>query len=233
MDSIIGTLQAIGIFLVGLVARIGVVLLVMALLLAPVMLLVGAMKGWSELRLRLLGFQHAGGFLFRKGISYAPGHTWLKPVGNSLRVGLDDLAQRILPWAVAVDLPRAGTAVKAGDPLATISCGRQQVSIAAPVDGTVVSVNPAVARNPSLVKTESYTRGWLFAIAPADKRWLLMPSGDAARSWLAAEGLRLNRFFETQLGIATADGGEWIAPPPTLLGDEQWKALEKAFLAGR
>jgi hypothetical protein len=60
-----------------------------------------------------------------------------------------------------------------------------------------------------------------------------MPSGEAARSWLAAEGHRLNHFFETQLGIATADGGEWIAPPPTLLGDEQWKALEKAFLAGR
>lgn len=230
MDAIIGTLQAIGIFIVGLLARVGLVLAVIAVLLAPVMLVMGAMRGWEALRLRVLGLRPAGGFLYRKGIYYAPGHTWLKPEGGRLKIGIDDLAQRLLPWAVSVDLPRAGTEVKQGETVAAISCGEQVVQIAAPVDGRIVAVNPAVARDPSLVKRDNYARGWLFAVAPKDERHLALPIDEVARTWLASEGTRLARFFEQQFGIAAADGGEWMAPPPSMLGPEQWKALTRAFL---
>jgi glycine cleavage system H protein len=234
MDAIIGTLQAIGIFFVGLVARLGLVLAVAAVLLMPVLLAVAGARGLESLRLRLRGLRPAGGgFTWRKGIYYAPGHTWLEPEGARLKVGLDDLAQRILPWALAVELPRPGAAVKAGEPVASISCGGQEVYVEAPVDGTVVAVNPAVARDPSLVKREAYTRGWLFALEPADERWLSLPTGEPARRWLASEGARLGRFFEQRLGIAAADGGEFVAPPPSLLGEEHWKALTLAFLHTR
>jgi len=230
MDAIIGTLQAIGIFIVGLLARVGLVLAVIAVLLAPVMLVMAAMRGWEALRLRLLGLKTAGGFLWRKGIYYAPGHTWLKPEGARLKVGIDDLAQRLLPWAVSVDLPKPGTEVKEGEPVASISCGEQVVRIAAPVDGRIVAVNVSVARDPSLVKRDSYARGWLFAVTPKDERHLALPIDEVARRWLASEGARLSRFFEQQFGIAAADGGEWMAPPPSMLGPEQWKALTRAFL---
>jgi hypothetical protein len=60
--------------------------------------------------------------------------------------------------------------------------------------------------------------------------WKALPVGEQARSWLRAEGERLTLFYEEQLGMAAADGGELIGSPETLLSDAQWKALTRSFL---
>jgi hypothetical protein len=54
--------------------------------------------------------------------------------------------------------------------------------------------------------------------------------GEAARRWVERESVRLTRFLEHDLGLAAADGGEIVAPPPALLTGEQWTALTMAFL---
>lgn len=230
MSSILETLASIGVFLAGLAARIGIVALVMLALLVPVALVLVAARGFRAVGLWARGYRGAAGLRYRSGLWYASGHTWLRPDGNRLRVGLDDLAQRLLPWAVAVELPSPGRKVKAGDPVARISSGQRQAVVAAPVGGTVVTVNPAVANEPTLLKSDSYGRGWLFAVEPQDESWRRLPTGEEARRWLGAESHRLARFYEQQLGFAAADGGELLAPPTTLLGEAQWKALTGAFL---
>ncbi len=230
MSSIIETLASIGVVLAGLAARIGIVALVMLALLVPVALVLGAARGVRAIGMWAGGYRAAGGLRFRSGLFYAPGHTWIRPEGSWLRVGLDDLAQRLLPWAVAVELPGPGTKVKQGEAVARISAGGHQALVAAPVSGTVVTVNTSVAAEPTLVKSDGYGRGWLFAIEPEDAGWRKLPAGEAARGWLAAESRRLTRFYEHQLGFAAADGGELLAPPQSLLGETQWKALTKAFL---
>ena len=95
----------------------------------------------------------------------------------------------------------------------------------------MVQVNAAVSRDPSLVKKESYSGGWLFAVETADQRWSTLPKGDAARKWLQDEESRLNRRLELQLGVAAADGGEFVAPPHTFLSKDEWQTLTRAFLA--
>jgi glycine cleavage system H protein len=224
------TFTALGVFLVGLAARLGIVLAVMLLLLVPVVLLAAGLKAFHALRLHAMGYRTAGALRFRGGLLYAPGHTWVRADGERLRIGLDDLAQKLLPWAVAVDLPRPGQRVSAGEAVARISCGGQEARVAAPFSGTVVAVNTGVMREPTLVKSDSYGRGWLFALEPDDKGWRSLPAGDAARGWLREEGERLSRFYEQHLGYESADGGELVGPPPSLLGDSQWKALTQAFL---
>ena len=230
MNAILESLSAVGIFVGGLAARLGIVLVVMLALLVPVLLAAGAVRAFQALRLRVQGYRPAGALRYRSGLLYAPTHTWLRPEGERLRVGLDDLAQRLLPWAVAVSLPRTGQAVRAGEPVAVISSGGREVRVAAPVSGRIVAVNPEVAREPTLVKSESYGRGWLFEVAPEGRAWAGLPGGEAARAWLRSEGERLSRFYEQSLGYAAADGGELVGPPPTLLGDAEWKALTRAFL---
>jgi glycine cleavage system H lipoate-binding protein len=230
MTAILDTLTAIGVFSAGLVARIGIVLVIMAALMVPVMLVVGGIKAFAALKLWFQGYRSAGTLKFRAGLQYAPGHTWLKEEGSSLKVGLDDLAQRILPWTVAVELPSPGQVVKEGEPVAMLSCGGRNVRVAAPVAGRILSVNQDVKREPTLAKSENYGGGWLFAIEPANQEWKKLPFGDRARSWLRAEGERLELFYETQLGLAAADGGELIGSPDTLLTDPQWKALTRSFL---
>ena len=230
MTALIDSLTTIGVFLAGLVARLGLVLVIGLLLLAPVLVALGAGKVFRAARMWMQGYRSAGPLRFRVGLAYAPGHTWVKAEGNSLKVGIDDLAGSILPWTVAVSLPAAGREVKEGEPVATLSCGDREVQIAAPVTGHVVAHNREVLREPTLAKSENYGSGWLFAIEPANEVWKQLPVGEKARSWLRAEGERLERFYETQLGLAAADGGELVASPDTLLSDVQWKALTRSFL---
>lgn len=230
MNAILETLTAVGVFVGGLAARLGIVLAVMLALLVPVLLAAGAVRAFQAVRLRAQGFRPAGHLRFRGGLLYAPTHTWIRPEGERLRVGLDDLAQRLLPWAVAVELPRPGQKVREGEPVAAISSGGREARIASPVSGTIVAVNPEVAREPTLVKSENYGRGWLFLVAPEGRTWTRLPAGEAARDWLRGEGERLSRFFEQSLGYAAADGGELVGPPPSLLGEPEWKALTRSFL---
>jgi glycine cleavage system H protein len=228
MASLIGTLQAIFIFMVGLAARLGVVLLVMALLASPALLWLGGVWAWRRLRPRVQGLRRAGHALYRPGARYAAGHTWLTREGGALKVGLDGVGQDLLPWALSVDLPRPGARLQEGDVAAVVSCGGQEARIAAPVSGRVVKVNAEVARDPSLVKEDGYGTGWLFVIEPLDARWSTLPAGDQARTWLGRESERLDRFLEERLGFAGLAARRGPAPPP--LARDDWDDLTRSFL---
>jgi len=230
MNAIVEILRGVGIFAAGLVARLGIVVVLMLALMVPVLAVAYAVKAAKALGLLVEGYRDAGGLKFRKGLLYASGHTWVSAEGGRLKVGIDDLAQRILPWTVGVKLARPGETVAEGETVARISCGDREACVASPVAGKVVQVNAEVLAEPTRIKSESYGRGWLVAIEPTTRGWKSLPGGEAAQGWLASEGERLSRFYEEQLGYAAADGGELIGPPPALLSETQWKALVKAFL---
>lgn len=231
MTAVIEILQSVGVFLGGILARFGVFLAMIALLAIPALVLAYAMRAVDRQREKRLGLKSVAGLQFRPGLVYAPGHTWLQPrIGGALELGLDDLAQRLLPGVSAVELPRAGTKIARGDTIATLSGGGREVRVRAPVPGVVAGVNAAVVRDPGLVKREGYGRGWLVAIAPSDGSWASLPRGESAETWMRREAVRWNRFLEEQLGFAAADGGELVAPAPWLIGDSGWRALVAAFL---
>lgn len=230
MDAIIGILQNLGAFVGGIAARLGIVLLAMAAILVPALLVFGILRGVAWARRRAQGLTLAGSVRFRPGLLYAPGHTWVRKERSLARVGVDDLAQKILPWAVAVRLPKPGTALVAGAPAAVISAGGQEAIIRAPITGTVTAVNANVVLDPSLVKSDAYARGWLFAMKPESDRLEGLRQDGEAQAWLAAEGDRLHRWLETRLGIASADGGELMDPVAAHLDPQAWKELTESFL---
>jgi glycine cleavage system H lipoate-binding protein len=218
----ISVLEAIGSLLVGIAGRFAVFFLAGLALIAPALLIAFA---WRAVRGR-------GTAPRRADARYTPGHTWVAPQGRggAIAVGLDELAEKILPSATALELPRRGMEVHKGDPIAVVRAGRRAIRIGAPVDGTIVAVNRRVRRNPGLVKEDPYGRGWLFAIAPRDDGWKRLPSGLMAEAWLVTEQRRLNRFVESELGLAAADGGELLAPAPALLGEDAWERVVASFL---
>jgi glycine cleavage system H protein len=230
MDAILGILQNLGAFVGGIAARLGIVLLAMAAILVPALLVFGLLRGFAWARRRTQGLSLAGTVRYRPGLLYAPGHTWVRRERGTARVGVDDLAQKILPWAVSVRLPRPGTALQAGAPAAVISAGDREATIRAPLTGTVTAVNPDVVLEPSLVKSDAYARGWLFAMRPESDRIEGLRGEGEAQAWLAAEGERLNHWLETRLGIATADGGELMDPVAAHLDPQAWKDLTESFL---
>ena len=169
MSAVIEILQSVGVFLGGILTRFGVFLAMIALLAIPALVLAYAMRAVDRQREKRLGLRSVAGVQFRPGLVYAPGHTWLQPrIGGALELGLDDLAQRLLPGVSAVELPRVGTKIARGDTIATLSGGGREVRVRAPVPGVVAGVNAAVVRDPGLVKREGYGRGWLVAIDPSD-----------------------------------------------------------------
>ncbi|HUL61058.1 MAG TPA: glycine cleavage system protein H [Anaeromyxobacteraceae bacterium] len=221
-------LEALGAILGASIARFGIAMVVGLALVVPALLIALARKAWADRRAR---DEKADGLAYRRGAWYAPNHTWLATRGpGELKVGLDDLARRILPSATAVELPRPGLRFRRGDPIAVVSAGKHTVHVAAPVDGTVVDVNSRVKRDPALVRRDPYGGGWLFSIAPVDAEYVKLPQGNEAVSWLRSEKVRLTRFVEDELGFAAADGGE--APPaaPATLGEEGWRKVVFSFL---
>jgi glycine cleavage system H lipoate-binding protein len=222
MTTFIEILEAIGSFVLGAAGRIGIFLVAGLALAAPALL---AALAWRALRA-------APRTRLGADARIAPNHTWLAPWRRgALAVGLDEVAERILPSATSVELPRPGMVIHKGDPVVVIRAGKRTVRVGSPVDGTVAAVNRRLRRSPALVKEEPYGRGWLFAIEPANERWKDLPGGLRADTWLLGEKRRLASFLEDELGVAAADGGELLAPAPALLGEEGWDRLVAEFLS--
>ncbi|MBK9516845.1 MAG: glycine cleavage system protein H [Anaeromyxobacter sp.] len=231
MTAIIQILEAVGTFIVGVAARGALVLGVILVLSLPVMLMALTMRAAEELKRRQLGLRDVAGFVFRPDLWYAPTHTWLaRRQGGTLAVGLDDLALRLMPSVTGLEVPRPGTRIERGEPLATLYAGSRSLVIPSPVSGTVAGVNRAALRDPMLVKREGYGRGWVVAMAPSNEAYADLPRGERAERFMRAESARWTRFMEDELGFAAADGGHLVAPAPSLVGEMGWKRLTAAFV---
>jgi glycine cleavage system H protein len=232
MQTAIEVLQSIGVFVLGVVTRFGLFLAMLAAVVIPALAIALALRARDARRERSLGVRDVDGVPFRPDLFYAPGHLWLhrREKGRALELGLDGIAQRLMPAVTAVELARPGTRVARGDALATLHGGGRALEIPSPIDGTVTGINAAVVRDPALVKRDGYGRGWLVMVAPDDESFAELPQAAAAESWMQRESLRWNQFIEERLGFAAADGGVLVAPAPWLIGEAGWHDLTTAFL---
>jgi glycine cleavage system H lipoate-binding protein len=232
LESAIALSQAVLVFVIGLVLRAAIAVAIIAAIALPIAGLLLAWRGARRLGDRASGLGQVGHLRWRRGNYYTPGHLWLRPrSAGRLRIGLDDVAQRVLPEVDEVTLPAAGTVLKKGDVLGLIRCFNGAVALRAPVAGVVAAVNEAVREVPALLHRDPYRRAWLVDVRPDGSDHTRLPSGRQARAWLAREDDRLTCFLEHQLGIAAADGGEAMVPPHRLLSPEQWDAVLKGFLS--
>jgi glycine cleavage system H lipoate-binding protein len=230
MSIALETLEKVGVFVAGGMVRLGIFLAVLAAIAVPMVAVAWVVNRVRAGRRRALGLHEVSGIQVRPGVRYAPGHTWLLQRGEgAFEVGIDDLALRLLPAVTAVDAVRTGTRVKRGEPIATLWGGGRRLAVRAPFDARIAGVNASVVRDPSLVRSDGYGKGWLVALEPANDQWNAFPADAAADGWMAKEALRWNHRLEQQLGIAAADGGELIDPAPWVLGEERWNALVAEF----
>lgn len=225
-------LQLAGIFLAGLIVRVLAFLLVLAVCALPILAAWAIWRAAQKLRDRRIGLVDVGGLELAEAHHYAPGHTWIARRRGTIRVGLDEIAGRLLHGPTSVTLPKTGTVLAAGLPAAKIACGGRSADILSPVSGTVVAVNPAVVRDPALLEDSRYRDGWLFAMKPASAAFLAFPTGGAAHAWFRDETVRFSHALETELGLLAADGGELVVEAPALLSEEKWRRLVSEFLKG-
>lgn len=115
-------------------------------------------------------------------LRYTAEHEWARTEGDVLRIGITDYAQDALGDVVFVQLPEPGAEVRAGESCAEVESTKSVSDVYAPVDGTVVEVNPDLADAPQRLNEDPYGDGWLCVIRP---------TADAApESLLDADGYR-------------------------------------------
>jgi glycine cleavage system H protein len=151
---------------------------------------------------------------------------------DTVEVGLDDFARRLVGGAGAVKLPSAGSWLGQGDTAFGVESNGRVASLVSPLEGEVVEVNRDLLREPSLATDDPYGRGWVLKLRPSNLASGLrsLMSGSLARRWMedAREGLDLRLMALS--GSVLQDGGEPVADFARHLSAEEWKRLVGDFL---
>ncbi len=93
---------------------------------------------------------------------------WAQAEGNRVRIGLSDFLQQRSGDVAFAEVKPVGTVLAFADEVAVIETIKVNISLTAPVTGTVVEVNPAMETGPEAINQDPYGEGWLAVIEAAD-----------------------------------------------------------------
>ena len=120
---------------------------------------------------------------------YAATHEWarLEPDG-SVTVGITEHAQQAWGDVRYVELPLVGAVVLAAGFTGIVESVKAASDIYAPIAGTVLAVNEALADTPEQINEDPYGEGWFYRLQPEEPSQLnvLLNAGGYA-SAVAAE----------------------------------------------
>jgi glycine cleavage system H protein len=116
---------------------------------------------------------------------YSPEGVWARDEAGRIRVGLSDYLQQRSGDIAFVQIAPPGSELASGDALADVETIKVDVSLACPVAGKVMEVNPSLEQAPEAINQDPYGEGWLALVEatdwPADRASLLDPQAYSSR----------------------------------------------------
>jgi glycine cleavage system H protein len=101
-------------------------------------------------------------------LKYARSHEWVRvQADGSVEVGISDHAQQALGDLVFVEVPVVGRTLQQGEACAVVESVKAASDVYAPVAGTVLAVNAALAQAPELINQDPYGGGWIMRLKPS------------------------------------------------------------------
>ncbi|HEX9091403.1 MAG TPA: glycine cleavage system protein H [Anaerolineales bacterium] len=100
--------------------------------------------------------------------NYTEEGLWVKQEENHLRVGLSDFLQQRSGDVAFVEIKPAGSLVSRGDELIVLETIKVNITLASPVTGKVLEVNPAMESTPEVINQDPYGKGWMLQIELLD-----------------------------------------------------------------
>lgn len=104
---------------------------------------------------------------------------WAQADGKRICIGLSDFLQQRSGDVAFAEVKHEGTALSVGDEVAVIETIKVNISLASPVAGKVIEINPAMESAPEAINQDPYGAGWLAVIEAeaweADRAALLDP----------------------------------------------------------
>lgn len=99
-------------------------------------------------------------------LKYTRSHEWVRAEADgTITVGITEHAQDLLGDLVFIDLPEIGKVLAAEQEAAVVESVKAAADVYAPLSGTVIEVNEALADAPELVNQDAYA-AWLFKMKP-------------------------------------------------------------------
>lgn len=113
-------------------------------------------------------------------------HEWVDLVGDTATIGITAYAAEQLGDVVFVELPAAGKAVQAGEPMAVVESVKAASDVFAPVSGEVTAVNAELGDTPQTVNDQPEGEGWFVKVKVADPKQVeALMDRDAYEAYLA------------------------------------------------
>ena len=102
-------------------------------------------------------------------LRYAKSHEWVRTESDgTVTIGISDYAQNSLGDITYVQVPKISASLNAGESFGVVESVKAASDLYAPVTGTVVAVNSALASAPETVNRAPYADGWMIKLKPAD-----------------------------------------------------------------
>ena len=104
--------------------------------------------------------------MYPTDLKYTRDHEWLRDESGDAVVGITDFAQAQLGDVVFIELPEVGRVLAQGEVFGTIESVKAVSELFAPIAGTVIAANPALASQPELVNQVPH-EAWMVRIRPS------------------------------------------------------------------
>ncbi len=182
---------------------------------------------------RPVDVQDIKGFKIPHGYYLHRGHAWVKIEENdTVRVGLDDFALRLLGPLDRVEAPLMGKEVIRDQADVSLMRGGNTAGILSPVSGVVTAINSELRDQGNLANQDPYTEGWVMCLHSTNLREDLreLMIGDQASDYLDDEIDRLYEVIEEEAGPLAADGGYLGDDIYGNLNPDVWDKLTRKFL---
>ena len=167
------------------------------------------------------------GFLLLNHLYFYEKHTWVRRMNaTTVRVGLDDFAQRLLGKIDGINY-LCDREVHQGEIGWEVKTSMGTACLPSPINGIVKKMNEDLYKDCSLLNTAPYDKGWIFEIEPFDMEASLagLLKGNMAKDWMGKEVERLSIMTEGDIGVAIADGGELVGAIEGKIDRDEWLKL--------
>jgi glycine cleavage system H protein len=104
-----------------------------------------------------------------KNLRYAESHEWASVEGDICTVGITQFAVEQLTEVVFVELSKVGKTYNQKDVFGQIESVKSVNDLYCPVAGEIIAKNDAIEKEPALVSTDPYGKGWMIKIKMASK----------------------------------------------------------------
>jgi len=117
-------------------------------------------------------------------LKYTKTHEWARTQDGMIEVGITDFAQHQLSDITYVELPELNRHLDAGEEAVVVESIKAASDVYAPIAGTVVEVNAALANTPEIINSDPFGAGWIFRMNP--------DNADNVESLMTAEAYEAN-----------------------------------------